>query len=447
MNIKKIKKLIIIGMVVIVVFILLRARVLNSKKKSNDVQETDPEAQYDDDRIDYSRVGKEKVADNMNFYTIAECVQQYIDVANINNENYYGYDDDANYIKVIEEKDIKQRVYNMLSEKYKTENEINVDNVFDYIDKIEENLIFIPVEIYQLKGENSNKYIVYGFVEDTLYNYKKDLYLFVNQDDKNSTFSIEPILNRREEDIENIEINNENELIESNGDNEYSNAELSDIYIVKQYFNRYKSMSLAKPNLAYEYLNKGYRERRFKNYSGFNNYIEDNREKIYKTDIEKYLTNIDGTDVSYVCLDQDKRYYIFNEKNGVDFEVILDTYTLDTKDFLKKYQSADNKTKSGMNIQRFFEALNNKDYDYAYERLADSFKNNYFNGKDSFKKFVEQHLFENNYITFNSYNEEGDLSVFQITNSDSKENVNSKNMTIVVKLEETTDYVLSFNIE
>jgi len=434
-------------MVVIVVFILLIAIVLNSKKKSNDVQETDPEAQYDDDRIDYSRVGKEKVADNMNFYTIAECVQQYIDVANINNENYYGYDDDANYIKVIEEKDIKQRVYNMLSEKYKTENEINVDNVFDYIDKIEENLIFIPVEIYQLKGENSNKYIVYGFVEDTLYNYKKDLYLFVNQDDKNSTFSIEPILNRREEDIENIEINNENELIESNGDNEYSNAELSDIYIVKQYFNRYKSMSLAKPNLAYEYLNKGYRERRFKNYSGFNNYIEDNREKIYKTDIEKYLTNIDGTDVSYVCLDQDKRYYIFNEKNGVDFEVILDTYTLDTKDFLKKYQSADNKTKSGMNIQRFFEALNNKDYDYAYERLADSFKNNYFNGKDSFKKFVEQHLFENNYITFNSYNEEGDLSVFQITNSDSKENVNSKNMTIVVKLEETTDYVLSFNIE
>ena len=131
----------------------------------------------------------------------------------------------------------------------------------------------------------------------------------------------------------------------------------------------------------------------------------------------------------------------------MDFEVILDTYTLDTKDFLKKYQSADNKTKSGMNIQRFFEALNNKDYDYAYERLADSFKNNYFNGKDSFKKFVEQHLFENNYITFNSYNEEGDLSVFQITNSDSKENVNSKNMTIVVKLEETTDYVLSFNIE
>mgnify|MGYP000081844256 CR=1 FL=1 len=43
-------------------------------------------------------------------------------------------------------------------------------------------------------------------------------------------------------------------------------------------------------------------------------------------------------------------------------------------EFIEKYNSANEKTKVGLNIQKVFDAINNEDYEYVYNKLDNTFK-------------------------------------------------------------------------
>ena len=62
----------------------------------------------------------------------------------------------------------------------------------------------------------------------------------------------------------------------------------------------------------------------------------------------------------------------------MQFKVLLDTYTVDQQEFIKKYDSASDNEKAGYDINKFFDAINANDYTYAYNCLAESFKQNNF---------------------------------------------------------------------
>ena len=103
---------------------------------------------------------------------------------------------------------------------------------------------------------------------------------------------------------------------------------------------------------------------------------------------------IDGK-TKYICLDEKGKYYIFTKENTVNYNVILDTYTIDTEEFLAKYNAGNEKTKAGMNVERFFEALNRKDFTYIYNHLDESFKNNYYNNVEALKEYLlKQGIYE-----------------------------------------------------
>ncbi len=445
-DLKKIKKIIIIILILIIIFSIILCITLFNQKKQEEQAIAEEIEQFSDESIDYNNVKVEEVTGNIEFYTIRNCVQSYFDVLNTDSSMYYGKDANNNYVKVIDDNTIKQSIYNLLSEKYIKENNITIDNLFNYVEEMNESVLFVPIKMNILKGENVDKYAVYGFIEDKNFYKKKDIYIFVNKDKVNGTFSIE-LINENYNNIDEITIENEKQEIPANGNNKYQNPQITEEYIAQSYFDTYKQIVLGEPKLAYEYMNEEYRTKRFENYENFEKYVEENRQKIMNWGITKYLVNQDGQYSEYICLDAEENYYIFKEKGSLEYEVFLDNYTIESEEFLTKYNSGDEKTKAGMNVEKFFEALNRKDYTYIYEHLADSFKNNYYQSQEDFEKNIKEQLFEYNDKEYIKYEQQGNVHVFEISVSDKEDEEQKKAMTVIVQLKEGTDFVMSYSIQ
>ena len=120
---------------------------------------------------------------------------------------------------------------------------------------------------------------------------------------------------------------------------------------------------------------------------------------------------------------------------------MLDTYTIDIEEFIEKYESVNEKEKVILNIQKFINSINDNNYNYAYNCLADSFKNNYFSNVEDFKNYIENNFGNNidiSYIEFDTVAEKYYTYRVNISNRIQK--------TFIVQLGEGTDFKLSFDI-
>lgn len=84
---------------------------------------------------------------------------------------------------------------------------------------------------------------------------------------------------------------------------------------------------------------------------------------------KKYKVNELEDYTQYVCIDNHGKYCIFRNRTSIDKDIILDTYTIDLPEFIEKYNKAKPEEKVGMNIERFVNAINDKDYKYGYGLL------------------------------------------------------------------------------
>ena len=160
--------------------------------------------------------------------------------------------------------------------------------------------------------------------------------------------------------------------------------------------------------------------------------------------LSQYLKTKEPDYTQYVCVDQNGNYYIFRETSAMNYTVILDTYTIDLPEFLEKYNTASDQQKVALNIDRFMQAINDKDYKYAYNCLADSFKNNYFKTQAEFESYVKKNFYENSDIKYNEFKTQQDLYTYSVIFTDKKTG-EKKNKTFVMQLGEGTKFVLSFN--
>lgn len=439
---KKMKNVIILVAILIIILTIILIAVKNNSKEAQSEEESSNES------IDYSKVETHKVTETLQFYSVSQCVQNYFDLVNIDNPDYYGQDETGKRVRMIDEQQAKQNLYNLLSENYKKEKEITVDNVTKYVSQINQKVIFTPINMYVLQGENADKYLVYGIVEDMSYNKIKDIYIFVNKDEAHSTFSIEEI-NEEYSDIEKIKINNENLSITENENNTYTNPSITDEYIAEQQFNIYKQIILGDQELAYKFLNEEYRNKRFEDYNDFKKYVAEKKVDIVKSNAEKYSINENDNYKEYVCLDDSGNYYVFRIDNQLNYEVKLDTYTVDLLKFTEKYTKASEEEKVVLNINKIFTAIDAKDYKYVYSKLAESFKNNYFNNESDLQKYLNDNLFEKNNVSYEEYAREGELYTYKVYITDNNNTEDSKQvkMNIVMQLKEGTDFVMSFSIE
>lgn len=447
---EKIKKTIIILIVVLIIIAIIIAILLNSQsteeEKTNNVIQTEKVNTFSE------------VEDYTTYYTVKEIINNYINyMKQINGDQHIDtsklnmtqeeiasamQSNGMNAIKGILDAQYIQDL-NVTEDKIKEE-QIKYKQKGDYSQEVNYNLNIDDVSVISITSA-----IDIALVDARIDN--KELNLLIKLDKTNNTFSIflEDFIEKynytKEMSKEDINISTDN--IEKNDYNGNIKINATDSYIISQYFSDYKMKMIYDTEEAYNLLDETYRERKYGRLDDFKNYIDNNKQTIEFANISKYQMSEVGDTTQYVCIDTNGKYYIFMVDSPAKYKVALDTYTIDLPEFIEKYEDNSNVIKAGLNIQKVFDAVNDKDYKYFYNKLDSTFRQNNFPTEESFKDYVEKN-FSNNQLVYDNGKESGDLYIYDVTVSEGTENnKQAVKKTFIVKLLEGTDFVMSFNVQ
>ena len=225
--------------------------------------------------------------------------------------------------------------------------------------------------------------------------------------------------------------------------NEIKYAYISDQQICNIYLTDYKSNMINHPETAYEMLDKSYREARFGTLEKYKEYLNNHQEEILQLKLNKFqiLNYKDGN--QYICQDQYENYYIFKETAIMKYTVMLDTYTIALPEYIDNYNKSSSTERSALCINRFIEALKDENYTFAYNVLSTGFKNNYFKTQDSFENYAKTVFNGYSEVEYGTASTEGELITCPVT---LKNTTKSTQKTFIVKLGESTNFELSFNV-
>lgn len=441
---KKKRNIIIIVATIGIIIILIIA---NIAKKDN-ISKEEMNKIYSEVKENNENVKDEKPirTNRINTYvTVEETIKNYIE--NTKNQNV-------------------ELVMSVLNKEYISKNNINSNNLSSSTQQYKNITSYKNIEMYEQNSEKFTAYYIKGQIND-----QGNVYFEIGVDVNNHTYDIMPI----------TENEYTTKISQSEGErtikrNEYNSIEFKDYDnadIAKMYFDDYLKQMISNPEKAYNLLDKQYRETKFENYNGFVQYINANREKLELTykmetldnnDFEKYSDYLDfklqhsnlgikkysietyESYVQYTCQDAEGNYYIFSAQYPMDYSVVLDVYTTDTPYFKNMYSRSTDQNKAKLNLEKIQEALNNKDYKYIYSKLNATFKANNFATESQFESYMKDNFFDKNQITYNIVEKQGDAWLFnaKLNNANGKE---QKGINLVVKLNEGTEFEMSFSIK
>lgn len=435
---KKIK-ILIISIIILILIIGVILMVFNNK--NNNINEN---------FANNVEVVSEKSEDNRsditttNYYIIQKCISQYLGIINKNNPAYYRVNDNGENVKFVNEDYIKGRIYDLLSENYINKNNITKNNVYSYVENITENVNFCMLDAKVIKNDNINQYIIYGFIESAENEFITNKYYIINLDENNNIFSVEPI-SKKYDNLNDISV--DNVKIEKNENNKIPTVKINSETQCKNYLTEFKRMMLSNQEVAYEYLDKDYREKRFGNLNQFKNYINKNKDELKSLSVSEYLVNVYDDYTEFVCKDKSGIIYIFDAETPLKYTVKLDTYTIISDKYKSEYDSAETQKKVQMNIDKWVQMLNNRDYSSAYNLLDETYRNNTFGSQEKFEKYMNENYSLQYSITYNEYKEENDISIMSITLKDILgKNETTKDLKIIMQLNNNYDFVMSFEI-
>ena len=447
----KIKKIIIILVVILLIAIIALAIVLLTNNNGGGQQVTISE---DEGIGAYEKeldTTVNQVTNRIDYYTVKDCIGKYYSYYSIllNPEMYYTgvSEEDLNQAQT----DNAQAIYDMLDSQYITEKGITVDNLATNLKEIEVITPYVTNMYVNHRTDNMDIYVVEGKIKTSITDAGENYKIILKLDLLNKTFSIMPseyveekygnIVEGQSLDIEVAD------NIEKNNNNQYTYRTITEENYMKDLFAELRNELLYDHEAAYNHLNEEYRSKKFATLEEFNNLVA-SREEEYKTMVlaQYQVVQEDGY-TQYVLVDQNGKYYIFNETGVMNYTTMLDTYTVDLPEFIEKYNESTSAEKAGMNMQKVVDALNNEDYIYIYSKLDDTFKANNFGSVENFEEYIKNNLYTSVNVEYSNYNSSGELHMYDVTFKD-KNNTNSEPITktFIIKLLEGTNFVMSFNV-
>lgn len=365
------------------------------------------------------------VTDYDKFYTVEKCITQYLNTININNPRYYIYDEETGEnIRNYSEEDLAKNIINLLSSDYISNKSINLDNVYNIIDITMEDSLFTPLQMKMLSNSTIEKYIVYGLISTMQDELKDDIYIIVNLDTSNHTFSIEP-LNDNYSNIDDINISSISiNDIEENNYNKYITEYMDIESICQKYFSIYKRLTKIKPEFLYNSFSDEYKKQRFPTLENFQDYLQKNSEEISSLQYIKYSQKNN----TYSFKDQYENVYTFTVTSPMDFSLQLDEYTILSNSSKLKYYSSNNKNKVEVNAKNWIQMLNNRDYYSAFNHLDTSFKESNWHSLDDFSKDITKRFPDHYTIEYSDFSEN---------------TTNCYNQTIILKSIENNDITIT----
>lgn len=432
------RKIILIIFIILMLIIVLLSFYIykKNKNKENEIsnemsyqEENSDEIETETENIIFKQVSVQKEAkiirDPSEFYKISDCINVFIN--NINNKDNEG-------------------VYNLLEENYLKNNNINKEQIFNYVNGFDKSKQFYPEEMYRISS-TINIYYSKGYIDNEdpqEGSEKQNCFYAVLIDNSSKTFSIIPL---NENEYNEKKAINEISFITKNNYNEIkSSRKITDETMCNMYFYKYKTLLLFNPDKAYELLDNDYKNIRFKNKNEFILYLNEYKNEIQNIKFTKYAVNEEDEYTEYVCQDQYDNYYIFKDVAVFDYTIKMDTYTILTSEFKSEYNNSNEAKKIKLNIYKYINMLNNRDYENAYNLLDDGFKSNYYPSLKQFKDSMRQSLSGKYNIEYGEYTYQTNFSVQNIVliNYDNPSEV--INLTVIMQfVDNSTDFKFSFS--
>lgn len=404
----------IIAIIIIIIIIssLLYRTLKRDESDSNNIpdeEEIREEDYYDLSLINYTI---QIVENRDNYYEIKSIVDKFYTY------RFMWYESN---LDTSQKEEINNALYSMLDIEYLNNNNMNKNNLIKKIDECD----YTDVTITNMNEAQISKNVYIYFINGRLVNRKtskkKDFYILLKVDMFNHTFSVylDDFAKMYKNEIgEKIDFTCEE--VEKNNYNSFENQTVSDEEYAKDLFNRYKSQVLFDLEYAYKTLDSEYVQKRFGNFEKYKQYMSEKLKQFIAMKLDKYSFKEYKEYNQYICIDQDENYYIFNETEPMKYQLYLDTYTIDLPQFIEKYNKANANGKVALNIQKFIDAINNKDYKFAYNVLSDSYKKRYFSNEENFEKYIKANLFESNDVEYKDFKEENNAYSYKIVLTNAK---------------------------
>lgn len=452
-DISKLKRIIIIISIILVLIIIIMVAISLFQKEAEWQEE---KKILDQGNTPPSSFEKEIVTDHSTFFSVGDAVQKYLNSISFNLEEISSepvrgskklnaatlYAQDQG---ITDGDSKKEAIFNFLDPKYISDNNISVSNVLDKVynnGKVE----FIPLKMYELLGNNKTQYAVYGIMQNINGDEQEEAYFVVSVDKRNTSFCITPIDFEKYQDVDEIPLDGKDENIGSNKNNYFSFSIMEENDIAQKYFTYYKSMMLENPEAAYEMLEEEYRNKRFGSLDEFKNYVTKNAEEIESYLAKEYEVNVLEDATEYVCQDQYKHSYIFKVSAVMQFQVKLDTYTIESEETKQKYQMANERRKVEMNVDKWIQMLNHRDYKAAYQVLDESFKSKHFQDLNRFEEYMRSRFPLYYGITLSDFSNEAGVYIQKILMTDITAKMKAPlHENIIMKLTDE-GFVMSFRI-
>lgn len=394
--------MIIIVMIIIVVSLILIANL--NKTKEFELAE------------DIIYKDSEQVTNRTIFYKVNNCINKYINYIKLNNKEAY------EEININTEESIYENINTFYSEDMYS------------VDKMVNLTVFVKGTL-----RSNNK--------------EQEKYYVVNLDYNNDTFVIEDSDLEEYTNATNNQISNiyEDEITIKKGQyNQTSNNTITDLSVIKIYFDDYKFKAINKPEEAFNLIDAEYKKEKFDdNVNAYKQYVKDNANQIQDANIVKHgITTLENGNKQYIIIDNFDNYYKFTETGINKYIVILDNYTLQTDEETKKYNKLSSQEKAVSNVDKVMKLINEKDYSSVYNYLNVEFKNTYFPTLDRFTTYMKQNFFENNIVGQMTVGNQGDNYIVTVPYKEFlSAAAEEKEVVFLIKLKEGTNFELAINIK
>lgn len=131
----------------------------------------------------------------------------------------------------------------------------------------------------------------------------------------------------------------------------------------------------------------------------------------------------------------------------MEYKIILDNYTIETEKEINEYNGLTKEKKVEKCIYKYLKMIKDKDYQYAYTYLDPTFKMQNYETIEKFKQYIDNNLSDYNSVKINEISKVGNVYSCRVTITNSKSSSNTdKKLTMIVLLQEGTDFVLSFSL-
>ena len=315
-----------------------------------------------------------KVTNTKMYFLIKQCIVNY-------------------YSSLINEQDL-----GIIDNKAKKDIDVGENEIlsYSYIPKFNIDKIYMQ----EIDGKE-NMYVVYYRAENVNSNYK-ELGIRIRMNKENKIFSIFPYEYLKKNSYldldENDTVDTKNlETITQGNLNTYSEqSSIDTVKYITELFDRYKFDLVFDNENLYRTISDEYKNLKFATFQDFKNYLTSNKSELSKEQLKEYKKTVYESYTELIGSTNENRNYVFMVKNIMDYSISLDEYSVVTQESQDEYDKLLSQAKAKICIDRVIEAINNKDYDFVYDRLNPILKNNYYKTKQDFIQFSKNNFFDNN---------------------------------------------------